>query len=497
MLCCRDFSLPLKMSVHSSNKPAHSIRHAPRTEVLHILEEKDTEEYDYGVLVLGVTGVGKSTMCNFFFNVNEDENVFGAAEGIVPGTTQCNAHCHPINGKNIMFIDSPGFADARRDGHEQMQEMGKALLLARNGVHAIVICLNGAGRFTEAEKSFVDELKQLETGEFQSIWAYTFLVFTHGLNMGKDEAQRYAKIDKWKADPKLTPLFLELLDKVQNRFMVLESLMGNTEYYAEKCDEFVKLTEQVYAENNKSRYTHTLFVWARDKYEAAAKKHKERIDRQTEQQEDAIALQLHMLHKKDEYISQLEDDKKELAKKQQETESELYKAEKDLNDKEHKIMDYERSIETMKKNETLKLQDAYQKLERAKQEKITAEEMVENKQRECNIHKRVIRDKDNAIAKESSEKQCIQQQLQNQEENMEELKLKTQQLLCDRQVLGESQTLTDALELMTKEIDKTKKELNTKEEQVTQLTQQVEGYTVQAYDINIPFTSRKILIIKR
>ena len=485
------------------------------------MEEKDTEEYDYGVLVLGVTGVGKSTMCNFFFNVNEDENVFGAVEGMVPGTAKCNARCHPINGKNIMFIDSPGFADARKDSHEQMQEMGKALLLARNGVHAIVVCLNGAGRFTEADKSFVDELKQLETGEFQSIWAYTFLVFTHGLNMGKNEAQRYAKIDKWKADPRCSPVFLELLDKVQNRFMVLESLMGNTEYYAEKCDEFVKLTEQVYAENNKSRYTHTLFVWARDKYEEAAKKHKQRIDRQTEQQEDAIALQLHMLHKKDEYISQIEDEKKELAKKQQETERELHKAEKDLNDNEYKIMDYERSIETMKKNETLKLQDAYQKLERIKQEKTTAEEMVEIKQRECDVHKRTTHDKENAIAKESSEKQRIQQQLQNEKENMEQLKLKTQQLLCDRQVVGEPQTLTDALELMTKEIDKTKEELtvtkgekdkaneeltatinqmtqlteqiDTKEAQVTRLTRQVARYAVQG--IRIPFTKRKIAII--
>ena len=514
MLYCRDFALP----VHSSIKPAPKGR--PKTEELFVLEENDTEEYDYGVLVLGVTGVGKSTMCNFFFNVGEDEDVFGAVEGMVPGTAKCDAHCHPINGKNIMFIDSPGFADARKDSHEQIQEMGKALLLARNGVHAIVVCLNGAGRFTEAEKSFVDELKQLETDELQSIWAYTFLVFTHGLNMGKNEEKRYEKIEKWKADPKCAPLFLELLDKVQNRFMVLESLMDDTKYYTQKCDEFLKLTQNIYAKNNERRYTHKLFIWARDKYEEAAKKHKQRIDRQTQQQKDAITLQLDMLHKKDEYISQLENEKKELAKKQQEMEDEFHKAEKELKDNEHKIMEYENNIKTMKKEETLKLQDAYQKLERIKQEKTTVEEMVENKQRECDIQKRIIRDKQTAIAKESTEKWQIHQQLQKEKESMEQLKLKTQQLLCDRQVVGEPQTLTDALELMTNEMDKTKEELtatkderdraneelsstrtqitqlteqiDTKDTEVTRLMQQVEKYSIRG--IPIPFTNRKVVL---
>ena len=457
MLYCRDFALPSKASLRSSTKPAR--RGRPRTELLYVLEEKDTEEYDYGVLVLGVTGVGKSTMCNFFFNVSEDEDVFGAVEGMVPGTAKFNARCHPINGKNVMFIDSPGFADARKDSHEQIQEMGKALLLARNGVHAIVVCLNGSGRFTDADKSFVDELKQLETDELQSIWAYTFLVFTHGLNMGKNEEKRYEKIKKWKDNPKCAPLFLELLDKVQNRFMVLESLMDDTEYYTQKCDEFLKLTQKVYAKNNERCYTHKLFIWARDKYEEAAKKHKQRIDRQTQQQEDAITLQLDKLHEKDGYITQLENEKKELAKKQQETENEFHKAEKELKDNEQKIKEYEDSIKTMKKEETLKLQDAYQKLERIKQEKKTVEEMVEVKQKECDVQKRITLDKQNAIAKENSEKQRIQQQLQNEKETMEQLKLKAQQLLCDRQVIGEPQTLKDALELMENEMDKAKEEL--------------------------------------
>ena len=503
----RDFALPSKISVNSSAKPAKR-----KTEVLCVLEDKDTEEYDYSVLVLGVTGVGKSTMCNFFFNFSEDDNVFGAVEGMVPGTPQCYADCHSIGGQNIMFIDSPGFADARPDNHKQMQEMGKALLLARNGVNAIVVCLNGAGRFTDADKSFLKELEQLEANGSNSVWDYTFLVFTHGLNMGKDEQHRYAKIDKWKADPKCSPLFLKLLDKVQNRLMVLESLNDDTEYYRKKCDEFVKLIQLVSTKNKQKCYTHKLFVWARDKYGEAAKKQKQRIDTETEHQENFIKSYLEMLKQKDEHILQLENEKKESAKQQKETEDELHRAEIELKDNEHKIDQYEKNIETMRKNETIKIQDAQHKLERIRQEKRTLEEMVENKKNECKIQQKTISEKQNAIEREISDKEQIQEQLQKERILMEKLKLKTQRLLVDRKIIGDTKTLDDALELVTKEMDKRQEELtvskdeidrtkqeltaarakiSTKEDAVTQLTEQVESYSTRG--IPIPFTRRKII----
>ena len=38
-----------------------------------------------------------------------------------------------------MFIDSPGFADIVTENYEQIQEVGQALLLAQNDIHAIVL----------------------------------------------------------------------------------------------------------------------------------------------------------------------------------------------------------------------------------------------------------------------------------------------------------------------------------------------------------------------
>jgi len=521
VFCYRDFSLPsnftpktlpsLKLPVHSVGHKKASARSA-RTGLLCTLEDnnqdKNGKEYDYAILVLGVTGVGKSTMCNFFF----DEDVFYTVPGVVRGTSKCNAHCHPINGKNIMFIDSPGFSDTVIENKERIQEMGKALLMARNGVHAIIVCLNGEARFTEADKGLVDELKRLETSELQSVWAYTFLVFTHGRNMGKTEPQRYEIIDKWKADPNCPPLFLEVLDKVQNRLMVIESLMEEKKYM-EKCHEFVRLIEQVHTNNNETCYTHRLFSWARDKYEEVAKKQKERIHREKEQQEGIVKSQLDMLQKNTDLITQLENEKSELANRMQEIESELHKAELELKDKDHKIDQYEESIKTIQKNETIKLQDAFQKLEIIKQEKKTVEEMVENKQRECSTNRKIIQDKENAIKRESNEKQKIKQQLENTQETISQLTAKTQQLLHNRQVMGEPETLHEALELMTKEIDKAQNQLDAKEKElkatknevtqlteqidtkegaITSLTQHIEKYSVRG--IPIPFTSRKVAV---
>ena len=241
-----------------------TVSHLPEQSI-----EDETKEYDYAIMVLGVTGVGKSTMCNFFFN----EDIFETVLGMIPGTLQCNAQCHYIKGKNIMFIDSPGFADTVTENQERLQEMGKALLMARNGVHAFVVCLNGESRFTEADKGLIHELNSLEKSECQSIWDYTILGFTHGRNLGRSEQKRYEQIDTWKDDARCPPLFTEILAKVQNRYIIVESLMDDENYYKEKCKEFIGFIEQVYISNKKC-YTHRLFAWARDKYEEAAKKTK-------------------------------------------------------------------------------------------------------------------------------------------------------------------------------------------------------------------------------
>ena len=462
---CRNFSIPTNPLVISSSNKAYKKKGAPRTAVLSILEDDNEQTYDYAVLVIGATGVGKSTLCNFFFG----EEKFHSAGGMIRATSTCNSHCHSISGKNTMFIDSPGFSDTITDNKKRMEEMGKALLLARNGVHAVVICLNGAARFDEADAGLINEFKKLEIDEPQSIWAYTLVVFTHGQGMGRTEAQRNEVVNAWKSHPDCPPLLKELLDKTQNRFMVTESLKEDTSYYTQKCDEFMRYVEQIHANNNTTCYTHRLFTWARDKYEEAAKKQREMLD----EQQDVVTKQVGLLQKNADLIAQLEKEKAEQVDKMQTIQEELHKAEVQLNDREHTISEYEEKIKAIQKNETLKIQDSLHKLNQAKEEAKISKEMVDKKQNEC--------------TEKTKEIQKIQEELEKKQQGMNEL----HQLLRDRQIKGEAETLAEALKLMIQDMVEMQERLVAKESKVTELTLKVGKYS--AFGIPIPLSNRMIV----
>ena len=461
----RNFSIPTNPSVIGSSNKAHKRKGASRTAVLSILDDSNDQAYDYAVLVMGATGVGKSTLCNFFFG----EDKFHSAGGMIRATSTCNSHCHSINDKNMMFIDSPGFSDTITDNKKRMEEMGKALLLARNGVHAVVICLNGAARFDEADAGLINEFKKLEIDEPQSIWAYTFVVFTHSKGMGRTEEQRNEVVNTWKSHPDCPPLLKELLDKIQNRFMVIESLKEDESYYAKKCDEFMRYVEQIHVNNNTTCYTHRLFTWARDKYEEAVKKQKEILD----EQQDVVTKQVGLLQKNADLIAQLEKEKAEQVEKMQTIQEELHKAEIQLNDKEHTISEYEDKIKAIQKNETLKIQDSLYKLNQAKEEAKASKEMVDKKQNEC--------------SEKTKEIQKIQEELEKKQEDTNEL----QQLLRDRQIKGEAETLAEALKLMIQDMVEMQEQLVAKESKVTELTLKVGKYS--AFGIPIPLSNRMIV----
>ena len=108
-------------------------------------------------MVIGVTGTGKSSLCNFFFR----EEIFDAEAGAISVTEKTIAHCCSINGLLFKFIDTPGFCDELEENNKRIAELGEALLHAHNGVHAIAICVNGQNRFSTADGSLFEELKYL------------------------------------------------------------------------------------------------------------------------------------------------------------------------------------------------------------------------------------------------------------------------------------------------------------------------------------------------
>ena len=222
---------------------------------------------DYSIMVIGVTGSGKSTVCNFFLN----QKVFITKGGAVSVTAKSDAHSGTVLGKRVLFVDTPGFSDTYESEEQRMRDLGRALYFTQAGVHAIVICFNGTARFDLATEGVVNALDQLGT-----FWPHAFILYTHADDMGSTENEQKQQIYQWVNDPRCPKRLKWLLQQVQYRFMTVESRMrGNDHmYHQQKCKELLDLVEQVYTLNNHQLYTNRLFKWAKEKYDQARREKK-------------------------------------------------------------------------------------------------------------------------------------------------------------------------------------------------------------------------------
>ena len=228
---------------------------------------------DYSIMVIGVTGSGKSTACNFFLN----QKVFNTKGGAVSVTAKSDAHSGTVLGKKVLFVDTPGFSDAYESEEQRMADLGRALYFAQAGVHAIVICFNGTARFDLATEGVVTALDQLGT-----FWPHAFVLYSHANDMGSTESEQKQQIYQWIDNPRCPERLKWLLQQVQYRFMTVESRMRGNDYmyHQQKCKELLDLVEQVYSINKRQLYTNKLFKWAKEKYDQAKrdkKKHEEEL----------------------------------------------------------------------------------------------------------------------------------------------------------------------------------------------------------------------------
>jgi len=93
---------------------------------------------DIAIMITGVTGMGKSSACNFLFG----EDKFEVDDGLLAVATRSDTHDTVLNGKKVQIIDTPGFCEADIGGEESFTELSKAIIYAKFGVHAIALVIN-------------------------------------------------------------------------------------------------------------------------------------------------------------------------------------------------------------------------------------------------------------------------------------------------------------------------------------------------------------------
>ena len=237
------------------------------------------------VMLTGITGAGKSSACNFLLG----EKIFEVDQGMMAVTTKSASHSTVLNSRKLEIIDTPGFCEDGVSKEQSINELGKAVVLARNGLHAIAIVINVSHRFTSSQVAFLEEIEL-----FDELWPFMFIIFSAAKCYGHtDEEQRKVIYNTYNSCE--CPEHLKtLLNKVGKRFMMLESTEDSQIYRTKKLEEFFGMVDSIY-HTNKRVYSNQLFKQAIILYEKQKemekkkeKEHKEELDTLAHQMNEEI-----------------------------------------------------------------------------------------------------------------------------------------------------------------------------------------------------------------
>ncbi|XP_041821659.1 uncharacterized protein LOC121626968 [Chelmon rostratus] len=124
------------------------------------------------IVVLGKTGAGKSSFANTIFG----ETVFEVNHTPESGTSRCKAETRSVNGRGIMWIDTPGFFDTGRSEEKMKTEIVRCITECAPGPHVFLIVLK-VEKFTEQEQDVIKTLHQYFS---EKALKYAAVLFTHG-----------------------------------------------------------------------------------------------------------------------------------------------------------------------------------------------------------------------------------------------------------------------------------------------------------------------------
>ena len=238
---------------------------------------------EYTIGVIGCTGRGKTTFCNFLlkrhFKMNEPESPYAGWEGVCSITSEAQHDIvkDPVARVELHVIDMPGLlatenitgtghADRAKDGRKLLEKFAKALDFVKDGIDVLFVTLKTHARMSAEEEFLLEFLDRL------CLWPYCVLLFTHGSLAGEYEENRYDGLRKFIATDRCKvecPVMMKMLEKTKGRFVIVESVQqaGDPHYYRSKLDEIYGAIG-VIRKDAGSAVSHPVFKMARESWES-------------------------------------------------------------------------------------------------------------------------------------------------------------------------------------------------------------------------------------